>query len=116
MAGALWVGLTLQLLVRPRLPFAIDETCPSIRIFGLHCPFCGGTRAAEAFFTGHFFDALGWSPLAFALLTSLCLLTLTLPVLWLRPPQRFPKVPVGKVLIALLGIQFAYQLFLNSKL
>lgn len=113
--GASWVILFLHLVLRPLLPIRPLENCPSISLFSLPCPFCGGTRASLAFFHGHFRDALGWSPLAFLTLLGLCLATLLLPVLWLRPPRKWPRWPVGKPLLLLFLLQFLYQVLLNPR-
>jgi hypothetical protein len=43
-------------------------TCPFLMVTGLYCPGCGGLRMAHAVAHGQFGEAMGFNPLAFALL------------------------------------------------
>jgi hypothetical protein len=56
-AGAAFVGLVV-----PRFP-GLVPACPSQTLFGVWCPLCGGTRAANALVSGRLSDAVGFNVL-----------------------------------------------------
>jgi hypothetical protein len=61
-AGAALAGAAFVGLVVPRVP-GLLPTCPSLTLFGVLCPLCGGTRASTALVSGRLGDAVGFNAL-----------------------------------------------------
>ena len=59
---ALAVVAAVWQITKIRLP-AIMSECLFLRITGLYCPGCGGTRAIRALFTGHILKSFIYHPL-----------------------------------------------------
>jgi len=105
-AAALWLALGLAWPV-----------CVFHKLTGLPCVTCGMTRCGIEFFHGHFFAALKWNPLVFALLCSVIAFDLySLATLALRGPrlrivsrQAERKYARG-VIVAALALNWFYLL------
>jgi len=67
-AGSAVAGAALALTGAERL---VPVRCPFLALTGLDCPFCGGTRGAEALLQGHLLTALGLNVLTTVLLLAL---------------------------------------------
>lgn len=90
-AGAAAASLAVVGFVYPRYP-ELFPSCPSLTLFGVLCPLCGGTRGAHALTTGGFREAIGFN----ALLPVLIALTAWSWLAWVgRSVGRdlLPRVP-----------------------
>lgn len=56
-------GILTVLYFAVYIPFFSPPSCIWLEVFGIYCPGCGGTRAVEFFFQGHFLQALWYHPL-----------------------------------------------------
>jgi len=91
MAGVAAASVAVVGLVYPRYP-ELFPTCPSLTLFGVYCPLCGGTRGAHALTTGRLREAVGYN----ALLPGLIVLTAWSWVAWVARSlgrDRLPSVP-----------------------
>lgn len=63
-------------------------SCFFLKVFGLYCPGCGGTRSVEALFHGHILESLWYHPVVLytVIIFGGFMLTNTL--------KRIPKMPV----------------------
>jgi hypothetical protein len=84
---------------------------------GLPCVTCGMTRSAIQFFHGHFFAALKWNPLVFALLCSVIAFDLyALVTLAMRGPRlrivfrQAERKYAREVIVAVLALNWFYLL------
>lgn len=85
------VGMGVVRLVDPNVP-GTYPVCPSLRIFGVFCPLCGGLRSTHALASGDLADAMAKNPMV-----PLALATLLL-VLGVRAwRRRFPAAGPGPV-------------------
>ena len=90
-AGAAAASVAVVGFVYPRYP-ELFPACPSLTLFGVYCPLCGGTRGAHALTTGRLRDAVGYN----ALLPVLIVLTGWSWVAWVDRSlgrDRLPRVP-----------------------
>lgn len=115
LVAGFWILTGLRLALAGLLPTVTDK-CPSLSLLRTPCPFCGMTRAFEAFFSGQWKAAWGWSPLGAVILVLACLMTLALPVgIWQREALnrrvRLESLSPWLVRIGLLLLllQFFYQ-------
>ncbi len=105
-AAATWLGLGLPW---PR--------CMFHQLTGLPCATCGMTRCGIEFFHGHFFAALKWNPLVFALLWGVIAFDFyALATLAMRGPrlrivfQQAEKKYARGVVVAVLALNWLYLL------
>jgi Protein of unknown function (DUF2752) len=103
-SAALWLALGL--------PWPV---CVFHQLTGLPCLTCGMTRCGIEFFHGHFFAALKWNPLVFALLWGVIAFDLyALAAIALRRPRlrilfrQAEKKYARGVLVAALALNWFY--------
>jgi hypothetical protein len=105
-AAGLWLALGL--------PWPV---CVFHKLTGLPCVTCGMTRCGIEFFHGHFFPALKWNPLVFALLWGVTAFDLyALGTLAMRGPRlrivfrQAEKKYARGVIVAALALNWFYLL------
>ena len=69
LTGVATAGALVAVYAHPSIAVPV---CPSLSIFGVYCPFCGGTRAVHALATGDLQAVVGYNAL-FPVLTLLAL-------------------------------------------
>jgi hypothetical protein len=115
-----WLGASLASLALAAAWFAVGlpwPRCMFHELTGLPCVTCGMTRCGIEFFHGHFFAALKWNPLVFALLCGVIAFDLyALVALAPRRPRlrilfrQAEKKYARGVIVAVLALNWFYLL------
>jgi hypothetical protein len=114
----IWLSVSVVSLTSAALWLALGlpwPVCVFHQLTGLPCLTCGMTRCGIEFFRGHFFAALKWNPLVFALLWGAIAFDLyALAAIALRRPRlrilfrQAEKKYARGVLVAALAINWFY--------
>jgi len=114
----IWLSVSVVSLTSAALWLALGlpwPVCVFHQLTGLPCLTCGMTRCGIEFFRGHFFAALKWNPLVFALLWGAIAFDLyALAAIALRRPRlrilfrQAEKKYARGVLVAALALNWFY--------
>ena len=116
----IWLGVSVLSLGAAALWLALGlpwPLCVFHQLTGLPCLTCGMTRCGIEFFHGHFFAALKWNPLVFALLggviafdlyafTAIALRRPRLRILFRQTEKKYAR----GVIVAVLALNWFYLL------
>src|SRR4051812_47780425 len=113
---SLWLGVSLGGLVSAALWLRLALPWPQCTFLGLTghpCLTCGATRAAIAFFHGHFLAALRWNPLAFVFFCGVAAFDIYAAVTLVSGAPRLRVVLPGVGEKRWIRISFVLMLVLN---